>query len=70
STQLERVKLKALSKALDKLDERSKDIVQKRWLSEKKQTLHQLADKYGVSAERIRQLEKSAFNKIAEFITA
>ena len=32
--------------------------------------LHQLADKYGVSAERIRQLEKSAFNKIAEFITA
>lgn len=70
STQLERVKLKALSKALDKLDERSKDIVQKRWLGDKKQTLHQLADKYGVSAERIRQLEKSAFNKIAEFITA
>lgn len=70
STQLERVKLKALSEALDKLDERSKDIVQKRWLGDKKQTLHQLADKYGVSAERIRQLEKSAFNKIAEFITA
>ncbi len=70
STQLEDIKLKALSEAMDKLDKRSKDIVNKRWLSNKKQTLHQLADEYGVSAERIRQLEKSAFSKIAEFITA
>ena len=70
STQLEDIKLKALSQAMDKLDKRSKDIVNKRWLSNKKQTLHQLADEYGVSAERIRQLEKSAFSKIAEFITA
>ncbi len=69
TTQLEGIKLKALSKAMDKLDKRSKDIVNKRWLSDKKQTLHQLADEYGVSAERIRQLEKSAFSKIAEFIT-
>ena len=70
TAQLEGIKLEALSAAMDKLDKRSKDIVNKRWLSDKKQTLHQLADEYGVSAERIRQLEKSAFNKIAEFITA
>jgi len=54
---------------VEKLDERSKDIVNKRWLSEKKLTLHQLADEYGVSAERIRQLEKSAFKKMAESIS-
>jgi len=68
--QLEGMKLEALSKAMNKLDERSKDIVHKRWLGDKKQTLHQLADEYGVSAERIRQLEKSAFKKIAESINA
>jgi len=68
--QLEGLKLEALTKAIEKLDERSKDIVNKRWLSEKKQTLHQLAEEYGVSAERIRQLEKSAFSKMAEFISA
>jgi len=70
ATQLEGMKLEALSKAMNKLDERSKDIVHKRWLGDKKQTLHQLADEYGVSAERIRQLEKSAFKKIAESINA
>jgi RNA polymerase sigma-32 factor len=70
STQLEGIKLEALNKALDKLDERSKNIVHKRWLSDKKQTLHQLANEYGISAERIRQLEKSAFKKIAESISA
>lgn len=70
TNQLEGIKLEALSKALEKLDERSKDIVNKRWLNGEKQTLHDLADEYGVSAERIRQLEKSAFNKIASFITA
>lgn len=69
-TQLEDIKLEALSAAMEKLDKRSKDIVNKRWLSDKKQTLHQLADEYGVSAERIRQLEKSAFSKIADLIAA
>lgn len=69
ATQLEGLQLEALSKAMKKLDERSKDIVNKRWLSDKKQTLHQLADEYGVSAERIRQLEKSAFQKMAESIS-
>ena len=68
TTQLEGIQLEALSTAVEKLDERSQDIINKRWLSEKKQTLHQLADEYGVSAERIRQLEKSAFKKMAESI--
>ena len=50
--------------ALEGLDERSKDILTQRWLSEDKATLHELADKYQVSAERIRQLEKNAMNKV------
>ena len=69
ATQLEGIQLEALSEAMEKLDERSKNIVSKRWLNDKKQTLHQLADEYGVSAERIRQLEKSAFKKMAESIS-
>jgi len=69
ATQLESIQLEGLSKAMEKLDERSKNIVSKRWLNDKKQTLHQLADEYGVSAERIRQLEKSAFKKMAESIS-
>lgn len=50
--------------ALAALDERSQDILQQRWLNEGKATLHDLAAKYGVSAERIRQLEKSAMKKV------
>lgn len=50
--------------ALDALDERSQDILRQRWLAESKATLHELADKYNVSAERIRQLEKNAMKKI------
>ncbi len=69
ATQLEGIQLEALSTAVKKLDERSQDIINKRWLSDKKQTLHQLADVYGISAERIRQLEKSAFKKMAESIS-
>jgi RNA polymerase sigma-32 factor len=56
--------LEKLHGALEGLDERSRDILTSRWLSEEKQTLHELADKYGVSAERIRQLEKNAMNKL------
>ncbi|HIL93881.1 MAG TPA: RNA polymerase factor sigma-32, partial [Cycloclasticus sp.] len=52
--------------ALDNLDERSRAILSERWLSEEKSTLHQLADKYQVSAERIRQLEKNAMNKVKQ----
>ncbi|PHQ78777.1 MAG: hypothetical protein COB66_08200 [Coxiella sp. (in: Bacteria)] len=54
----------SLRNALGLLDERSRDILEQRWLSEDKQTLHQLAAKYDVSAERIRQLEKNAMNKL------
>ena len=55
---------------LDALDERSRDIIQSRWLEEKKATLHTLADKYGVSAERIRQLEKNALAKMQKSLGA
>jgi len=50
--------------AMDRLDARSRDIVQSRWMGENKATLHELADKYGVSAERIRQIEASALGKL------
>lgn len=50
--------------ALEGLDERSKDIISQRWLSDTKATLHELADKYEISAERVRQLEKNAMNKV------
>ena len=53
-----------LRRAISDLDDRSQDILKSRWLSDKKSTLHDLADKYGVSAERIRQLEKAAMDKI------
>ncbi|HKM15238.1 MAG TPA: RNA polymerase sigma factor RpoH [Marinospirillum sp.] len=53
-----------LQDALALLDERSRDILQQRWLTDNKSTLHELAAIYGVSAERIRQLEKNAMNKI------
>src|SRR5437773_210451 len=56
--------------ALGRLDERSRDIVQRRWMSEDKATLHQLADKYGVSAERIRQIESSALGKLRGLMAA
>ena len=54
----------SLYEALAHLDERSRDILQQRWLADEKATLHDLAAKYNVSAERIRQLEKNAMNKI------
>jgi RNA polymerase sigma-32 factor len=50
--------------ALGRLDARSRDIVERRWMSDDKATLHQLAGKYGVSAERIRQIESSALGKL------
>jgi RNA polymerase sigma-32 factor len=50
--------------ALDQLDERSQDIIRARWLNENKLTLQELADKYQVSAERVRQLEKNAMQKL------
>ena len=53
-----------LHAALATLDARSQDILRRRWLEEPKQTLHELAEKYGVSAERIRQLEANAMKKL------
>lgn len=60
----EEVTNNSLQMALADLDDRSKDILNSRWLSDYKATLHDLADKYGISAERVRQLEKNAMNKI------
>ena len=56
--------------ALETLDDRSKDILQRRWLNDDKETLHELADKYDISAERIRQLEKNAMNKVKVIMEA
>ncbi len=69
-TQWEEVTNNSLHEAMAKLDERSKDILNSRWLTDSKTTLHQLADKYSISAERIRQLEKNAMNKIKASMAA
>jgi RNA polymerase sigma-32 factor len=53
-----------LAGALQRLDPRSRDIVQRRWLSDSKPTLHELAAEYNVSAERIRQIENNAIQKL------
>jgi len=55
-----------LYQALSSLDKRSIDILQSRYLKEEKVTLHTLSDKYGVSAERVRQLENKAIKKLKE----
>lgn len=57
-------KQERLKAAIEGLDERSRDIVTSRWLVEKKLTLHDLAERYNVSAERIRQLESTAMKKL------
>ncbi len=53
-----------MADAIDTLDERSRAIVESRWLTDDKKTLHELADTYGVSAERIRQIEVAAIKKL------
>jgi RNA polymerase sigma-32 factor len=70
NAQWEELTNNSLHAAMAKLDERSKDILNSRWLTDNKTTLHQLADKYCVSAERIRQLEKNAMNKIKASMAA
>jgi len=59
-----------LMAAIGSLDARSQAILARRWLSEEKATLHELADEYGVSAERIRQLEKNAMDKVRAVLVA
>jgi len=66
----EETSINNLTQALEQLDDRSRDILQQRWLNEDKSTLHDLADQYGVSAERIRQLEKNAMKKVRGFMEA
>ena len=59
-----------LADALEELDQRSREILQARWLGDGKSTLHELADRFQVSAERIRQIEKSAMNKLKAQLSA
>ena len=59
-----------LNVALEKLDERSRSILRRRWMSESKATLHELADEYGISAERVRQVEANAINKLKVLMAA
>lgn len=60
----EQVQRERLTAAFQNLDERSREIIQRRWLTEKKATLHELADQFGISAERVRQLEQNALKKL------
>jgi RNA polymerase sigma-32 factor len=59
-----------LSIALEKLDERSRSILKRRWMTDDKATLHELADEYGISAERVRQVESNAINKLKGLMAA
>ena len=59
-----------LSQSLSDLDARSRDIVARRWLTDNKSTLHELAAEYGVSAERIRQIEAGALKKLRGMMAA
>ena len=64
SEQADQVNKEELISALRMLDDRSKDILQRRYLTDDKATLHELADEYNVSAERVRQIENSALKKL------
>ncbi|HLK70409.1 MAG TPA: RNA polymerase sigma factor RpoH, partial [Steroidobacteraceae bacterium] len=59
-----------LGAALARLDDRSRTILQRRWMTEDKATLHELADEYGVSAERIRQIEAGAISRLRALLPA
>jgi RNA polymerase sigma-32 factor len=59
-----------LTIALEKLDERSRNILKRRWMTESKATLHELADEYGISAERVRQVESNAISKLKGLMAA
>ncbi len=59
-----------LTAALKSLDHRSREIIQRRWLTDDKSTLHDLADEFGISAERIRQLEAAAMKKMRTAMAA
>jgi len=68
--QAERLEMSGLAQAMDSLDERSRRIVQARWLQEENSaTLHDLANEFGVSAERIRQIEQKAMQKMRSLLS-
>ncbi|MFL6656295.1 MAG: sigma-70 family RNA polymerase sigma factor, partial [Sulfurifustis sp.] len=56
--------------ALASLDPRARDIIQRRWLDEEKPTLHELAEEYGISAERVRQIEAKALTAMKDKLLA
>jgi len=62
--------MNTMAASIEHLDERSRDIIQRRWLDDDKATLHVLADEYGVSAERIRQIESNALKKLRVALAA
>mgnify|MGYP000176556557 CR=1 FL=1 len=70
SDDYEKTSVDGLYVAMKSLDDRSRDILNQRWLSDNKATLHDLAAKYNVSAERIRQLEKNAMDKVKALLEA
>jgi RNA polymerase sigma-32 factor len=55
---------------MNRLDDRSRTILQRRWMSDDKATLHELAAEYGVSAERIRQIEAGAMTRLKALLPA
>ena len=67
--QIQELNLAGLSEAVKTLDDRSKDIIQRRFLSEDKVTLHDLAAEYSISAERVRQIENGALKKLKAFMS-
>jgi RNA polymerase sigma-32 factor len=70
SEQFSRSNHEQLAAAMKRLDDRSRSILERRWMSDDKATLHELADEYGVSAERIRQIEEGAITKLKGFLPA
>ena len=66
---LEALKSDGIARALESLDDRSRRIIRARWLAESQaKTLHELADEFGVSAERIRQIESKAMDKMKKHL--
>jgi len=70
TAQTEDLEQERLQQALAALDDRSREIIRRRWLADNKTTLQELAGEFGVSAERIRQLEKAAMAKMHSAIAA
>ena len=70
SLQLEEGNLDRLMEALASLNERNREIIERRWLAEEKSTLHELAAELNISAERVRQLEQNAFKQLKQALVA